>query len=512
MSSNLRQRSVVSSYICTHPLSSEGFKFALFKRSQDVSTYRGKWAVCSGSIDPKDKSPESAAKREILEETTLSDEDISLLRRGKPFRLTDEGLKTEWTIHPFAWELKTGAKSIKFDWEHTEYRFIKPEDLESYDHVPQLELGLGRVTVSTETERALAVLKDDHESGAQGLALKALDLLLEMVKGDELSQLKRSDEFWREVRWRAWHLAKNGRPSMGASIEAALFKALDASAKELSVNGAEGADKVPLSKLKSTVESAIESRITTMQHRLDSLAQKFVQFVEQDLKAEEGGNSKPSINIVTLSASGTITRSLSSLIRNSAKNGVDIKLLVLESRPKFEGVALINTLLSSFNQDSEIQPFLKVEIFSDASIASVIQDAQYLIFGGDKVLPNGSVSNKIGSLAAAALAKSLNPECKVVAVYETDKIVGSSFEADHHKVEFNDEEEVIGSWPRSGAAGIKNKRKEGWVVEIKNAYFEWVPEKLIDVHISEQGLLNKEDILKLGNQTGELEERLFEDL
>lgn len=474
--------------------------------------YSGKWAVCSGSIDKKDRSPESAAKREILEETTLSDNDISLLRRGKPFRLTDEGLKTEWTIHPFAWELKTGAKSIKFDWEHTEYRFIKPDDLESYDHVPQLELGLGRLTVSPETERALSVLRNDHESGAQALALKALDLLLMMVKGGELSQLKNSNEFWREVRWRAWHLAKNGRPSMGASVEAALFKALDASAKELPIHGTEGAENIQLSQFQDVVGSAIQSRITAMQNRLEALSQKFVQFVQQDFKIEEGENTKPSINIVTLSASGTITQSLSSLIRTYAKTGIAINLSVLESRPKFEGVALINTLLSSLKQDPEIKAMLHIEIVSDASIASIVQGAQYLIFGGDKVLPNGSVSNKMGSLTAATVAKSINPDCKVVAVYETDKIVGSSFEADHHKVEYNDEREVVEGWSASCVARIKENRKEGWAVEIKNAYFEWVPEKLIDAHISEQGPLSKEDILHLGAQPGELEQRLFGDL
>lgn len=39
MASNLRQRAVVSSFICTSPLSPSGLTFALFKRSQDISTY-----------------------------------------------------------------------------------------------------------------------------------------------------------------------------------------------------------------------------------------------------------------------------------------------------------------------------------------------------------------------------------------------------------------------------------------------------------------------------------------
>ena len=261
MSSQLRQRAVVSSFICTSPQSLTGLTFALFKRSDKVSTYPGKWAVCSGSIDSTDTSPEFAAKREIQEETTLDDNDISLLRKGKPFSLIDEALKTEWTIHPFAWELKPGAKSITFDWEHTEYHFIKPEDIEKYEHVPQLEVGLNRVMVSPETEKGLAILRNDHESGAQGLALKALNILYNIVRGDELSRLSSSEDFWRELRWAAWHLAKNGRPSMGSAIESALFKALDIVRRELIEPESEGIGGIPLDNLKRNAEEAILTSI-----------------------------------------------------------------------------------------------------------------------------------------------------------------------------------------------------------------------------------------------------------
>lgn len=111
-----------------------------------LMTCSGKWAVCSGSIEASDSSPESAAKREISEETGLSvPEDIYLLRSGNPFSLVDEGLKTEWTIYPFAWELKPLAKSIKLGWEHTEVQFVKPAELDKHDHVPLLEIGMKRV-------------------------------------------------------------------------------------------------------------------------------------------------------------------------------------------------------------------------------------------------------------------------------------------------------------------------------------------------------------------------------
>lgn len=466
---------------------------------------RGKWAVCSGSIDPTDPSPEAAAKREIQEETTLSGSDITLLRKGKPFSLTDEGLNTRWTIYPFAWQLKEGAKEIKFDWEHTEYKFIKPEDVQKYDHVPQLEVGMGRVLVSPETEAALAELRNDHESGAQALAVKALNLLQDSVRGNELSRLETSEEFWKELRWRAWHLAKNGRPSMGAAIEAELFNALDIVSRQLKSSESGGIRGIPLSNLKSITEAAISERISATQHSLENLAGHCVYLMETN-------STTPDTNIVTLSSSGTITRSLAMFVERVTKQGRKVKITVLESRPGFEGVAFVNTLLASFKEDKDIHSGLKIDIVSDTSIATVLKDAHYLIFGGDKVLPNGDVSNKIGTLAAAMLAEELNSGCKVLALFTTNKITGRGFDSDHLGVEYNDPRELTSGWPEIYRQQLKKKQENGYQIEVKNAYFEWVPARYINQYISEVGRLEGEDIERLGRDSDELEERIFGDL
>ncbi|RDW60029.1 hypothetical protein BP5796_11635 [Coleophoma crateriformis] len=150
----LRQRAIVSSFLCTPPQSSQGVTFALFKRSQDVSTYRGKWAVCSGSIEPTDRNAKEAARREVMEETQLLAADFSLLAEGEPYSLRDEDIKTEWMIHPFAWQLGEGASSkIVIDHEHTEFVFIKPEELRKFDHVENLELGLGKVLAAIKGQK-----------------------------------------------------------------------------------------------------------------------------------------------------------------------------------------------------------------------------------------------------------------------------------------------------------------------------------------------------------------------
>ncbi|KAG4440388.1 hypothetical protein IFR05_004128 [Cadophora sp. M221] len=504
MSSKLRQRSVVSSFICTSPESSTGLTFALFKRSQDVSTYRGKWAVCSGSIDPTDASPQAAAKREILEETKLSDNDISILRRGKPFSLKDEELQTEWTIHPFAWQLNDGAREISFDWEHTEYKFIKPEDLANYDHVPQLELGMERVMVSPETEEGLAVLRDDHESGAQALALKSLEILLGMMGGDKLESLRTSEEFWRELRWRAWHLAKNGRPSMGAAIEANLFQTLDIVNDEW-LTGSKGIAGISLSNIKAAVGSAITNKIAGGKQSLEPIAKSFLGYVQSNYNSQD---SPKSIKIVTLSASGTIHQCLTTLIKGVSQD-TTIHITFLESRPKFEGATAATNLFSTFANKPEIMDRLKIEIIPDASIATAVVNADYVIFGSDKVIPNGNVSNKIGSCAAAVTVKALNPACKVVALFETDKITSSEFDSEYLTVEANDEIGITNAWSLGIVFRLKNQNNK---ITVRNEYFEWVPAKYIDAHISEQGILSAKDMERLGLEVVELEKRLFGDL
>jgi len=363
-----------------------------------------------------------------------------------------------------------------------------------------------RIMVSPETEKALAVLRDDHESGAQALALKALDLLSKAVQSDEIGGLGTSREFWTELRWRAWHLAKNGRPSMGPAIEAALFRTLEDVRTKLKILSPESLDAVALSTLKSTTESAISATIEMKKHSLEKLAKHFVEFIEIDR------NNEQVIKLVTLSSSGTITQSLALLVESLVQKGLDIKISVLESRPKFEGAAFVNNLLSRFKDNAAVIDKLKVEIVSDASIATVVKDANYFVFGGDKVIPNGDMSNKIGSLAAAVVMRTLNPAGKIIALFETDKITGSGFDSGHLKVEYNDEAELMDAWPASSVAGIKEKRKQRFQVEVNNAYFEWVPADYIYRYISEEGPLTKEEIGKLGAESEELEKRLFRDL
>ena len=49
-----------------------------------------------------------------------------------------------WIVHPILVELKS-LPQLKLDWEHTEHRWIKPEDINKFDIVPQIDKSLKRV-------------------------------------------------------------------------------------------------------------------------------------------------------------------------------------------------------------------------------------------------------------------------------------------------------------------------------------------------------------------------------
>ena len=388
---------------------------------------------------------------------------------------------------------------------------MRPEDLGKYDHVPQLEIGMNRVLVSDEMEKGLKVLREDHESGAQALAVKALNILLESVRGDEMAKLGASEEFWREVRWRAWHLAKNGRPSMGAAIKAELFKALHSVQEKL--EGTRSEDVSAMS-MKSIVESAIEARIEARQHSLEAIADNFVKFVRRNWSVEGEKTRKP-YHVVTLSSSGTITQCLRALLEQVARIHLKIKLSVLESRPNFEGVSFVNNLLQSFKNDPSLLGNVKIEITSDASIASVFggkDDSYYLVLGADSIYSNGDVSNKIGSLAAAATARSLDIDCKIVAVFDSGKIGREADRGDHPMTEYNDPAELMDAWPSYVTQQLRDNQADGFNIEVKNAYFELVPYRYIDRYITEGDILERDDLERLGGNSKELEDRLFGDL
>lgn len=93
---------------------------------EPLTLFRNLWAACSGTVQASDPEPLTTAWRHVLKETSLNPDDLSLLHEGKPHSVFAEDLSKRWTIHPFAFVLKSSARNIKTDWKHTECQFVHP--------------------------------------------------------------------------------------------------------------------------------------------------------------------------------------------------------------------------------------------------------------------------------------------------------------------------------------------------------------------------------------------------
>ena len=142
---DLRLKMLSDSYSVTSFLESDK-EILILLRSERVSTYRGKWAAISGSLD-EGKTPDDQAIVEIEEETGLSRKDLKLIKKGEPLVFYDETLGLRKTIYPYLFHIEN-RNMIRLDWEHNELKWIKPEDIDKYDAMPELKEALGRVLES----------------------------------------------------------------------------------------------------------------------------------------------------------------------------------------------------------------------------------------------------------------------------------------------------------------------------------------------------------------------------
>jgi ADP-ribose pyrophosphatase YjhB (NUDIX family)/RNA binding exosome subunit len=114
----------------------------VLRRSEEVGTYRGRWAGVSGYLEGEER-PVDRARQEIAEELGLHE--VTLLQAGRPLLVLDG--ERAWVVHPFAFASET--RKIVLDWESTEARWVPPEALASLDTVPGLAEAYDRVSQPT---------------------------------------------------------------------------------------------------------------------------------------------------------------------------------------------------------------------------------------------------------------------------------------------------------------------------------------------------------------------------
>lgn len=118
-------------------------RILLVRRSARVGSYQGRWAAISGYLEVED--PLLQARREIWEETSLAAEQTRLIARGAPLEVPAPELGWCWLVHPFLFEVES-PEAIQLDWEHSEMRWVSPDELRDFPCVPALEQALQRVS------------------------------------------------------------------------------------------------------------------------------------------------------------------------------------------------------------------------------------------------------------------------------------------------------------------------------------------------------------------------------
>ena len=121
-----------------------GKEICLLKRSQSVASSPGRWHCVTGFLEPG-IDPLEQVMTELREETGLDAAMVSLIAVSDPIRVERPSQGWVWVIHPFLFEAHT--RCLHLDWEHDEYRWIDPAELETTDCVPWIRDVWGAIGV-----------------------------------------------------------------------------------------------------------------------------------------------------------------------------------------------------------------------------------------------------------------------------------------------------------------------------------------------------------------------------
>jgi len=127
----LKTTKIVTSFL------TQNGKYLILKRSNKVRSMKDLWAGISGIIE-NNEEPLYRAKKEIHEETSITENQITLIRAASQMRTDSPQYENhEWLIFPFLFSVKD--PKIKLNWENSEYQWITPEELAKFQTVPSLE-------------------------------------------------------------------------------------------------------------------------------------------------------------------------------------------------------------------------------------------------------------------------------------------------------------------------------------------------------------------------------------
>ena len=127
----MRSTRIVTSFI------KNSNKILILKRSNKVRSMKGLWSGVSGIIE-NNENPKDRAKIEIFEEIGITKDEISFIKSVEKIKISSPQYENhEWEVFSFLFETK--ETKIKLNWENSEYKWIKVDELKNYKTVPNLD-------------------------------------------------------------------------------------------------------------------------------------------------------------------------------------------------------------------------------------------------------------------------------------------------------------------------------------------------------------------------------------
>ncbi len=130
----------------------------LLKRSEKVLAYKGKWHGVGGFLDEPGKTLREKVLEELHEELGLPDDCVEKIEFRGTQKIHDTAIDRTWILYLVLVQLNY-KPSLHLDWEHTDYRWIHPEDIYQFDTVDRLTESLQQVFQSPTSGSAVIAKK-----------------------------------------------------------------------------------------------------------------------------------------------------------------------------------------------------------------------------------------------------------------------------------------------------------------------------------------------------------------
>lgn len=421
-------------------------RILLLRRSSQVGSYRGRWAGISGYIE-HDEAPIERALKEISEEVGLGGSNISLVRMGQALPAFDKDIDTLFVVHPFLF--LTEQPKISLDWEHDDFRWVRREDLRRFETVPKLKEALDRVlddtsiihTLHPTVLKELREISDDRVHGASELSRQSLGAMSLLA---ELAIATSSEDLLSKLRVLGRELM-NSRPNMAPLTNLVGRLLYDVTAKT--------GPAMSIEEIRLTIVNTCKQLIGESGSAVSNTAAHASDLIQDGM------------TVFTHSRSATV----SEVFRTAVEMGKEIRVIVTESRPLFEGRVAAQELSMMG---------IPVTLAVDSAVGDLMETANLCVVGADSVLWDGSVVNKIGTFPLAMSAREHGRPFYVVC--EKSKFNLRSIFETGIEMEERDPSEVLPYPPPPR-------------LTVRNPYFDRTPSKFISRLITEDGLLAPEE-------------------